>query len=719
MRFPFLSPPRLSMAINFATKYLFKASLRHKIFFFGVLLPIAALVLAVAFIPWFVSSHVEELARESSMRELSAAWRVVDRLNAEALADARGMAVAEEFGSFRKPEMTVRLLQASLVSAPWARGVFIAYEPPGADITTNYTLLSRGNTQGLTENARYAPHILRGADFQSSGPPVVAALENPDSLHVYRGLRNRFSGLPEFTGVDSALVSSVVNRPGQSPPPGGGIVGEPVLRSDTQERNTLIIPFGQPIMLDGKFMGVAGIERASTDFDAVLREEGQLFGASYTLISAAGRVIADTQTPENRGRLIEQMPQGEDLRMVMNDTGAAMQIKRQDNDDSLRLAARIPNGNWLLVMQIPYTKYYAPLRRIVHIFIAYTAVASVVIIIGALVFSGTVTQRVTAASDATARVARGDLDFEVVATGSDETGALLREVREMVLTLRRLIGLVQSSTRQVIMASGNIDVACAKQEEVTHSVNTSATEISASVVEIDATVLKLVFTMDSIAKSGHSTKELAREGRTGLLEIIGSMQQLQAASGIISSRLTVISKRAEDITRVVDVMSKVAEQTNLLSLNAAIEAEKAGEYGLGFAVVAAEIRKLADRTATAAQEIRTTIRQMDSSITAGVMEMDKFCLSVRSSTTQTETIAQSLTQILEQVESLLPKFDRVRADMQTHSQQNRQISEAMQQLKSNATLSLESLREFRQASTRLKEASKLLEDELAYFRLKS
>ncbi|HSI84444.1 MAG TPA: hypothetical protein VK970_11715, partial [Candidatus Methylacidiphilales bacterium] len=66
-----------------------------------------------------------------------------------------------------------------------------------------------------------------------------------------------------------------------------------------------------------------------------------------------------------------------------------------------------------------------------------------------------------------------------------------------------------------------------------------------------------------------------------------------------------------------------------------------------------------------------------------------------------------------------PKFDRVRVDMQTHSQQNQQISQAMQQLKVNATASLESLREFRLASQKLKEASKLLEDELAFFKLKS
>ncbi|MEZ0296723.1 MAG: methyl-accepting chemotaxis protein [Candidatus Methylacidiphilales bacterium] len=716
--------PKVKASAPLWKSYLFRFSLRRKIFLFGVLPSVAVLVCAVVHFCWIVSDNVEDLARAARQDELMDAALAVDRLNAESLLQARSLVVAQEFGSFMKPDLTVKLLQSVLDGAPWMRGVFIAYEKDGSDASLNYTLLGSGSAAGLTGSGHYAPYIIRGGPVsaesqQAGGDGQVMAMEDADLRHAYRGLRNRFRGQPEFNGVDTASMSNLVPNPGQSPTPTGGLMGEPYRQLPGDPRSMLVVPATQPLLVDGKFVGVAGVERAAAEYQAVLQEEGRFLGSSYTLITSAGRIIADTDHPQYTGKLLEEIGTGEQLRQFFNETSQANLSARQEGLDSFRVAMRVPHGDWLLVMQIPSEKFYRPLYKIRAFGFWYAFGGSVLIIVLAIIVVGTVTQRITSATTATSRVANGELDFEVLATGSDETGTLLREVREMVINLRRLIGLVQSSTREVITASGNIDQACVKQEEVAHSVNTSATEISASVDEIDATVLKLVFTMDSVAKSGMGTRELAKDGRAGLIEIIDSMRRLQTASGVISARLTVISERAESITRVVDVMSKVAEQTNLLSLNAAIEAEKAGEYGLGFAVVATEIRKLADRTAVSAQEIRNTIREMDSSITAGVMEMDKFCLSVRGSTTKTETISQSLSQILEQVESLLPKFDRVRVDMQTHSQQNQQISQAMQQLKVNATASLESLREFRLASQKLKEASKLLEDELAFFKLKS
>src|SRR6266699_6172202 len=93
--------------------------------------------------------------------------------------------------------------------------------------------------------------------------------------------------------------------------------------------------------------------------------------------------------------------------------------------------------------------------------------------------------------------------------------------------------------------------------------------------------------------------------------------------------LTAIQERAHDITTVVTTITKVADQTNLLSLNAAIEAEKAGEYGLGFAVVATEIRRLADQTAVATFDIEQMVKEILSAVSAGVMGMDKFSEEVR------------------------------------------------------------------------------------------
>src|SRR5207302_7586594 len=124
---------------------------------------------------------------------------------------------------------------------------------------------------------------------------------------------------------------------------------------------------------------------------------------------------------------------------------------------------------------------------------------------------------------------------------------------------------------------------------------------------------------------------------------------LADSTGSINSKLAVISERARNINVVVTTITKVADQTNLLSINAAIEAEKAGEYGLGFLVVAREIRRLADQTAVATLDIERMVKEMQSSVAAGVMEMDKFSDQVRQGVVEVGRIGDQLGQIIQAV----------------------------------------------------------------------
>src|SRR4029077_8807612 len=123
---------------------------------------------------------------------------------------------------------------------------------------------------------------------------------------------------------------------------------------------------------------------------------------------------------------------------------------------------------------------------------------------------------------------------------------------------------------------------------------------------------ELVKAMKSVTEIAEETTTLAGSGQTGLTRMEGTMKQIMDASGSINARLAVLSEKAGNINTVVTTITKVADQTNLLSLNAAIEAEKAGEYGRGFAVVATEIRRLADQTAVATYDIDQMVKEMQS-----------------------------------------------------------------------------------------------------------
>jgi methyl-accepting chemotaxis protein WspA len=159
---------------------------------------------------------------------------------------------------------------------------------------------------------------------------------------------------------------------------------------------------------------------------------------------------------------------------------------------------------------------------------------------------------------------------------------------------------------------------------------------------------------------------------------------------------------------VVTTISKVAEQTNLLSLNAAIEAEKAGQYGRGFAVVAREIRRLADQTAEATLDIEHIVKEMTSSISAGVVGMDQFAHEVRQGADAIRTVGAQLAEIIAQVQNLRPRFDGVHEGMQAQTQEAQQIKDATLQLRDAAQRTMESLQASTRAMAQLSEVSQSL-----------
>ncbi|MDQ1257391.1 MAG: methyl-accepting chemotaxis protein, partial [Candidatus Hydrogenedentes bacterium] len=185
----------------------------------------------------------------------------------------------------------------------------------------------------------------------------------------------------------------------------------------------------------------------------------------------------------------------------------------------------------------------------------------------------------------------------------DEPRQLLSAIDAMTQNLGSLVGQVQRSSVQLASAATQIAATSRQQEATVAEFGASTTEVTAAVKEISATAQELATTMQDVQNTASGTASLAETGRDGIAGMEASMRQLAQAVSTISNRLAVINEKANNINSMVTTITKVADQTNLLSLNASIEAEKAGEYGLGFSVVAREIRHLADQTAIASLDI--------------------------------------------------------------------------------------------------------------------
>jgi methyl-accepting chemotaxis protein WspA len=316
---------------------------------------------------------------------------------------------------------------------------------------------------------------------------------------------------------------------------------------------------------------------------------------------------------------------------------------------------------------------------------------------------------------AMARMRQGDFTQRI--NRQDEFGALGQSFNGMADDLASLFGEVQKSGIRVTTSVTEIAATAREQQATANEIAVTTTEIGATSREISATSRELVRTMREVSSVGEQTAALAGDGRTGLARMEETMQRVVDAAGSINSKLGVLNEKAGNINQMVITITKVADQTNLLSLNAAIEAEKAGEYGRGFAVVASEIRRLADQTAVATYDIEQMVKEIHSAVSAGVMGMDKFSEEVRRGMFEIQQVSGQLTQIIHQVQALAPRFEAVNEGMQAQATGAEQISEALTQLGAAARQTVESQAQSSRAIEDLNQVSSGLRSGVSRFKL--
>lgn len=316
------------------------------------------------------------------------------------------------------------------------------------------------------------------------------------------------------------------------------------------------------------------------------------------------------------------------------------------------------------------------------------------------------------------RIAAGDLvNLDTVNGRHDELGNVQRAMHRMVGNLSGLIGEVRRSGIQVNTSTTEISATSRQQQTTASEVASTTLEIGATAREISATSKELVRTMDDLMASAEAMTALAGNGRQGLARMETTMQQITEATSGINARFAVLNDRAANINTVVTTIAKVADRTNLLSLNAAIEAEKAGEYGRGFAVVATEIRRLADQTADATTDIEQMVREIQGAISAGVMGTDKFSEEVRRAVQSVGEVSTQLAEIIQQVQLVTPRFEAIVEGMQSQSDGAQQISEALEQLGEASQQTVESLVQSTQALEQLNDAARGLQSGVSRFKL--
>lgn len=317
------------------------------------------------------------------------------------------------------------------------------------------------------------------------------------------------------------------------------------------------------------------------------------------------------------------------------------------------------------------------------------------------------------------KAAAGDLTGTVTVTGEDAIARMGDGLQTMVENLRKLINNVQKAGIQVTTSATQIAASAKEQEATGIEQAQTSVEILATTKEISANTAQLLKTMEGATAVAEYTTSATSEAQGNLKRMDLTMQHMVSATDSINAKLAALSEKASNINSVLITITKVADQTNILSLNAAIEAEKAGDAGRGFSVVATEIRRLADQTSVSTWDIEQMLKEMQSAVSASVMGMDKFSEEIRRSVGEVRQVGEQLSAVMDQVQQLSPQFELVLQGMQSQAVGAEQITHTMAQLNDANQQTVDSLKATSEAVHQLQYAATDLQSSVATFSIAS
>lgn len=249
-------------------------------------------------------------------------------------------------------------------------------------------------------------------------------------------------------------------------------------------------------------------------------------------------------------------------------------------------------------------------------------------------------------------IADGDLTTEIDMSGTDEVSVLMAAMGTMQSNLKKLIGAINDSSAALASSSQEMSVASEQTNQSVHEQKAEIEQIATAITEMAATVQEVAKNTADTSQATAEANDKTRHGNSLVKQTIDAINALNDEICQASDVITELNTETENITSVLDVIKGVAEQTNLLALNAAIEAARAGEQGRGFAVVADEVRTLAQRTQESTSDIESMIETLQAGASKAVNAMSVSQSQAASSVEYAGKTGESLNDITESINNI-------------------------------------------------------------------
>jgi methyl-accepting chemotaxis protein len=507
----------------------------------------------------------------------------------------------------------------------------------------------------------------------------------PDVMNVYVGLKDKRmylvpeQELPEgYDPTSRPWYQAAVAKPGQI------IVTEPYADASTGK---LVVTVAKTVQTDEGIVGVVALDFDVSKLSDTLLSKGKELGYLNAIVSAEGNIIMHS----DKTLVGKNVKDTEFFQKWVSGPESGVFGYTFNNEKRITGYKRLPNG-WTyatVVLEKDLMKE-ANLQTLINISI--TIVAVILGVIVALFISRAfVIKPINDIVESADKIANGDLTVRINYSSKDEIGKLAAALDKMVLALREIATNIERDSQTVKQEASKV---AAVSEEVSatikeltaqvDSVNSNVNNASAAIEEMTSGIEEVAASAQNVANASQKLSEeaqkvtqLANEGQKAIFSIADVIVQTREKADVTFQIVEKLSESAKNIGEIVDTINSIAEQTNLLALNAAIEAARAGEAGRGFAVVADEIRKLAEESKQATQNIAEILRGIvDNSMKASEATNETVEI-VNKAYSESNLVKSQFEQILQSIVRMSQMTENLAASAQEQSAAAEEMSSAM------------------------------------------